>query len=156
MSGPGHHSVIDSPDGKELFIVYHTHQQPSNPTWARQLAIDRLMFIHESGEPTKLVVKGPTDTPQPMPSGSSAHRASNAWVWKARSRSLRSNSKRSLSDRSLSKPSGGAEGVVARAGRRRDACLECGHFESAKAPLQSPSSRHFVGTDPVRKNSRTG
>src|SRR5439155_3735176 len=69
VSGPGHHSVIDSPDGKELFIVYHTHQQPSNPSFARQLAIDRMEFVDSSGGETKIVVKGPTDTPQPMPSG---------------------------------------------------------------------------------------
>jgi beta-xylosidase len=70
ISGPGHHSVIESPDGKELFIVYHTHQQPSRPTWARQLAIDRLTFQPgDSAGADVIVIKGPTDTPQPMPSG---------------------------------------------------------------------------------------
>jgi beta-xylosidase len=73
VSGPGHHSVVPSPDGKELFIVYHTHQQPARPWWSRQLAIDRLTFVENSeGSPAKMVVKGPTATTQPMPSGSPA------------------------------------------------------------------------------------
>jgi hypothetical protein len=62
--------VIESPDGKELFIVYHTHQQPAHPSWTRQLSIDRLTFEPGSnGGPDRIAVKGPTDTPQPMPSG---------------------------------------------------------------------------------------
>jgi beta-xylosidase len=73
ISGPGHHSVIASPDGKELFIVYHTHQQPGRPTWSRQLAIDRLQFVESStGEPAHMRVLGPTATTQPMPSGALA------------------------------------------------------------------------------------
>lgn len=70
VSGPGHHSVIESPDGKEWFIVYHTHQQPKKPWWNRQLAIDRLVFIESPGGP-KMKIIGPTLDPQPMPSGAS-------------------------------------------------------------------------------------
>src|SRR6185437_14034712 len=31
VSGPGHHCFIDSPDHKELFIAYHTHQFLKEP-----------------------------------------------------------------------------------------------------------------------------
>ena len=41
VSGPGHHCFIDSPDHKEWFIAYHTHQFLNAPGGPRQLAIDR-------------------------------------------------------------------------------------------------------------------
>ena len=63
VSGPGHNSVTTSPDGSELFIVYHSHLDPENPRRGRTLNIDRLYF-----ERSLLKVKGPTLTPQPMPS----------------------------------------------------------------------------------------
>ena len=62
VSGPGHNSVTTSPDGSELFIVYHSHSDPENPRRGRTMNIDRLYF--EGG---LLKVKGPTRTPQPMP-----------------------------------------------------------------------------------------
>ncbi len=62
VSGPGHNSVTTSPDGSELFIVYHSHSDPENPRRGRTLNIDRLYF-----EGSLLKVKGPTRTPQPMP-----------------------------------------------------------------------------------------
>ena len=65
VSGTGHHSVTASPDGKELFIVYHTHIDPAKGGGARQLNIDR-MGIAPDGT---LYVNGPTMTKQPMPSG---------------------------------------------------------------------------------------
>ena len=63
VSGPGHSSVTTSPDGSELFIVYHSHSDPENPRRGRTLNIDRLYF-----EGSLLKVKGPTRTPQPTPS----------------------------------------------------------------------------------------
>ncbi|MDQ3441726.1 MAG: glycoside hydrolase family 43 protein [Planctomycetota bacterium] len=69
VSGPGHHSFIESPDGKELFIAYHVHRDPKNGKGGRVLAIDRVRWIDENGRPT-LKVHGPTHTPQPMPSAS--------------------------------------------------------------------------------------
>ena len=66
VSGPGHNSITRSPDGKEMFIVYHTHADPRNPRGARVVNIDRLAW-DKSG---RLRVAGPTHTPQPMPSGS--------------------------------------------------------------------------------------
>jgi GH43 family beta-xylosidase len=64
ISGPGHNSVTTSPDGSELFIVYHIHSDPQNPSGDRQVCIDRMGF-REDGS---LYVTGPTNTPQPIPS----------------------------------------------------------------------------------------
>ncbi|MHC4502615.1 MAG: family 43 glycosylhydrolase, partial [Planctomycetota bacterium] len=72
VSGPGHHSVVRSRDGRERFIVYHTHQQKSGGG-KRQLAIDRLRFVSPKagqGGSARIVVDGPTRAPQPWPSGS--------------------------------------------------------------------------------------
>lgn len=68
VSGPGHHCVVPSPDGRERFIVYHTHQQRSGGG-RRQLAIDRMRFVRK-GRSVRIAVDGPTHTPQPWPSGS--------------------------------------------------------------------------------------
>jgi GH43 family beta-xylosidase len=65
VSSPGHNSITMSPDGKEMFIVYHSHADPDNPKGARVVNIDRLVF-DKSG---RLRVIGPTRSPQPMPSG---------------------------------------------------------------------------------------
>lgn len=64
VSGPGHSCMTLSPDGKEMFIVYHAHADPSNPSGNRTVNIDRVT-IDEKG---KLHVAGPTRSPQPMPS----------------------------------------------------------------------------------------
>ncbi|MCB0686858.1 MAG: glycoside hydrolase family 43 protein [Saprospiraceae bacterium] len=66
VSGPGHNSIISSPDRKEWFMVYHTHANPEKPSGKRVLNIDRMIF-HMDGT---LSIDGPTRTPQPMPSGS--------------------------------------------------------------------------------------
>jgi len=68
VSGPGHNSIIRSPDSSELFIVYHSHADPDNPSPKRILNIDRLI-VEPDGQ---LRVIGPTRTPQPTPSGSSS------------------------------------------------------------------------------------
>ena len=65
VSGPGHNSITRSPDGKEMFIVYHTHADPQKPSGERVVNINRLQFDEEG----KLKFKGPTRGPQPMPSG---------------------------------------------------------------------------------------
>ena len=77
VSGPGHNSIIRSPDDSELFIVYHTHvltgnknvNRTLNPAkgeiLGRTLNIDRLKILKDGS----LKVTGPTHTPQPMPSG---------------------------------------------------------------------------------------
>jgi hypothetical protein len=49
---------------RELFIVYHIHTDPQNPSGDRQVCIDRMGF-REDGS---LYVTGPTQTPQLIPS----------------------------------------------------------------------------------------
>jgi beta-xylosidase len=65
VSSPGHNSITMSPDGKEMFVVYHAHADPSMPGGARVVYIDRLQF-DDTGS---LRILGPTRSPQPMPSG---------------------------------------------------------------------------------------
>jgi len=66
--GPGHHCVTKSPDGKELFIVYHSQQRPGSG--ARQVAIDRLVFEeNKNDEADILKILGPTVASQKFPSG---------------------------------------------------------------------------------------
>jgi len=65
VSGPGHNSVIRSPDGSEWFIVYHTHADAENPSAKRVLNLDRIEFSPQG----ELRVKGPTRIPQPLPAG---------------------------------------------------------------------------------------
>ena len=71
ISGPGHNSVIASPDRGELFIVYHIHTDPDRPSGERQVCIDRMGF-REDGS---LYVNGPTNTPQNIPSAKENPRA---------------------------------------------------------------------------------
>ncbi|MFK9090118.1 family 43 glycosylhydrolase [Bacillus salipaludis] len=67
VPGAGHHSLIHSPDGSELFMVYHTHNS-TTATEPRKLAIDRVHFVPQENGPDIMEVWGPTVTPQPMPS----------------------------------------------------------------------------------------
>lgn len=64
VSGPGHNSIINSPDDSELFIVYHAHVDPDNPSGNRNLNLDRLYFDDDD-----LKIQGPTRTFQPAPNG---------------------------------------------------------------------------------------
>jgi GH43 family beta-xylosidase len=64
VSGPGSAHVVSSPDGAELFIVYHVHKDAANPSGERRVAMDRLAFQGDA-----IVVSGPTTSPQPDPSG---------------------------------------------------------------------------------------
>jgi GH43 family beta-xylosidase len=65
VSGPGHNCVIASPDGKELFMVYHSHADPKQPGGRRRVNIDRLI-VEDKGH---LRFLGPTISPQMLPSG---------------------------------------------------------------------------------------
>lgn len=68
-AGPGHNSFAWSPDGTELFMVYHTRRN-SPGGGARHLNIDRVEFQPAGEGPDRLVVPGaPTRTPQPLPAG---------------------------------------------------------------------------------------
>ena len=64
--GPGHHCFIESPDGTELFIVYHVHKFAAQPGDPRVLAMDRVKIT--DGDPPTMKVIGPTTQPQQMPS----------------------------------------------------------------------------------------
>jgi GH43 family beta-xylosidase len=68
VSGPGHNSVVPSPDGKELFCVYHA-QKHIDGGHGRELYIDRMTISQTPDGQVHIKVKGPTVTPQPMPSG---------------------------------------------------------------------------------------
>ncbi|WP_035779068.1 family 43 glycosylhydrolase [Butyrivibrio sp. MC2013] len=68
VHGTGHHCITESPDGTEMFIVYHSHHD-LNSTEPRQLCIDRIHFTTDAEGNTILEVKGPTITPQALPSG---------------------------------------------------------------------------------------
>jgi beta-xylosidase len=65
VSGPGHNSIVKSPDGKEWFIVYHSHADTDHPSGRRVLNMDRIIFKPDGS----MKVAGPTRSPQPFPSG---------------------------------------------------------------------------------------
>jgi beta-xylosidase len=69
VTGTGHNSVTTSPDGKELFCVYHSHinldELGGGP---RKVNIDRLNFTADN----VMYIDGPTITPQNYPSASQA------------------------------------------------------------------------------------
>lgn len=76
VSGPGHNSVVLSPDGSERFVVYHAHADPTAPSADRVVYIDRLQRDPASGW---WRLQGPTRSPQPAPSsGKSAGQTSPA------------------------------------------------------------------------------
>lgn len=68
VSGPGHNSVTTSPDGREYFMVYHTHQQLSGGD-PRQIAVDRMRFVPDPRFGIRVEVDGPTTLLQRLPSG---------------------------------------------------------------------------------------
>jgi beta-xylosidase len=78
VSGPGHNSVIASPDGKELFCAYHTHKKLEGGH-ERDLCIDRMVINKDERGEVHIKILGPTRDPQPMPSsGAPADVAANA------------------------------------------------------------------------------
>lgn len=68
IHGTGHHCFAYSPDGTELFIVYHSHHTLTE-VHPRALNIDRVKFVPQENGPDVLTVYGPTVTPQPIPNG---------------------------------------------------------------------------------------
>ncbi|WP_052573411.1 family 43 glycosylhydrolase [Haloferula sp. BvORR071] len=67
--GTAHHCFTESPDGKEIFIVYHRHHTLKE-TEPRALSIDRVRFVPDpKGGPDILEIHGPTSSPQALPSG---------------------------------------------------------------------------------------
>ncbi len=62
VSGTGHNSITYSPDGKEMFCVYHARTTATGD--ARVVFIDRMQV-----KDGKLTVNGPLIKSQPLPSG---------------------------------------------------------------------------------------
>ena len=65
VTGPGHCNILRSPDGTEMYMVYHVHTVAPNVDGGRSLAIDRIVF-NEDGS---LSVDGPSTLRRPLPSG---------------------------------------------------------------------------------------
>jgi beta-xylosidase len=63
VTGTGHNSITYSPDGKEMFCVYHGRTSATGDE--RVVFIDRMKI----GGDGVLTVEGPTTTAQPLPSG---------------------------------------------------------------------------------------
>jgi beta-xylosidase len=61
VTGTGHNSVVSSPDGKEMFCVYHARTTVTGDE--RVVFIDRMKILKDG----TLVVEGPTTSPQPVP-----------------------------------------------------------------------------------------
>ena len=68
VSGPGHNGVVRSPDGSELFVLYHSHITRA-AGGRRQLALDRVRFKPQPAGPDRLIIDGPTCSPQALPAG---------------------------------------------------------------------------------------
>ncbi len=68
VSGPGHNTVVRSPDDTEWIFVYHSHVHVGNlnpSNWGiRQVNVDRMLILDNG----YMRVVGPTITPQPYPS----------------------------------------------------------------------------------------
>lgn len=64
VHGVGHHCIAYSPDGKDMFILYHRHYDCEHPN-PRRLCIDRIRFEPGPDGTDILVVDGPTSGPQP-------------------------------------------------------------------------------------------
>lgn len=69
VEGTGHNGLASSPDGSELFCVYHAHL--ADYTVNRVVALDRIRFVPSpDGGPDRLTMPGaPSWQPQPLPSG---------------------------------------------------------------------------------------
>ncbi len=78
VSGTGHNSFFPSPDGRELWIAYHSHIDVENRGYQRKINFDKVTFDSDG----RLVISGPSITPQVLPSGVSdyANIASKATV----------------------------------------------------------------------------
>jgi beta-xylosidase len=63
VTGTGHNSITYSPDGKEMFCVYHGRTTKTGDE--RVVFVDRMKVLKDG----RLVVEGPNTNPQPLPSG---------------------------------------------------------------------------------------
>ena len=68
VDGPGDALIIPSPDGTELYLVYHRHNEVGK-VHLRQTCVDLIEFVPDpDGGPDILTVRGPSSTPQRLPS----------------------------------------------------------------------------------------
>ena len=68
LDGPGDALIVPSPDGTELYLVYHRHFA-SGKTHLRQTCIDLIEFVDDpDGGPDIITTSGPSSTPQRVPS----------------------------------------------------------------------------------------
>ncbi len=65
VHGVGHHCITYSPDGSQMFIVYHQHYDLTQMT-PRCVSVDRIHFEPQESGPDILVVDGPTVGEQPV------------------------------------------------------------------------------------------
>jgi len=65
VSGPGHHSFTESPDGTEIWAAYHTHTSVKAPSGNRKVNIGQVVFDKDG----RMFINGPLTTAQPLPSG---------------------------------------------------------------------------------------
>ena len=69
VRGTGNACITKSPDGKESFIVYHTHNKPGQVA-PRMVSIDRVTFTPSTNACADIMsIEGPTTSPKPIPSG---------------------------------------------------------------------------------------
>lgn len=68
VDGAGDALIIPSPDGTELYMVYHRHNEVGK-VHLRQTCVDLIEFVENpDGGPDILTVRGPSSTPQRLPS----------------------------------------------------------------------------------------
>jgi len=68
LNGPGDALIVPSPDGKELYMIYHRHHSLTQVD-QRNTCVDLIKFVPDpDGGPDILTVRGPSCTPQKMPS----------------------------------------------------------------------------------------
>lgn len=61
--GTGHHSILHV--GEQLYIVYHRHTDYNSSVYARNYAMDELIWVKNSSGTDVLYANGPTNTLQP-------------------------------------------------------------------------------------------
>ena len=68
VDGVGYGVFIPSPDGTELYIMYHCHAEVGKVT-PRQTCVDKVDFVKDpEGGADILTIRGPTTTSQLLPS----------------------------------------------------------------------------------------
>lgn len=70
ISGTGHNCIFPSPDGTELWMAYHSHIDTTNGGDERKINFDKITFDEEG----RLLVQGPSISPQVLPSGVSEYK----------------------------------------------------------------------------------